>query len=211
MQKPKTNKRTANALRDAQLSGVNLLLWQKFGFGRILFARYYKAQKIICDNEWPILNQTLQRELPVTFRMHSYHPARNKFLRELGRLNVRSLPWMPDSTGFVIPDAPRTGSSRTPIGQWLVRAVHFGVAARQVLSTVSFCASAEVDSLESHRYLRAVMAFGNRKRRLCSRPCCLISHRDCPSSTCLQPCSLPLRWFARIVRTEANLINENLS
>jgi hypothetical protein len=132
MQNQKRAKRKVNALRNAQLQGVSLLLWQKFGFGRTLFKRYYQAQRIFSAKEWPILEETLDRELPVTFRMHGYHPRRNTLLRQLQNFNVEPLPWMQNSTAFLVPDAARKGSSNTALGKWLIRAVNAGVAARQV-------------------------------------------------------------------------------
>ena len=132
----KKGKRKVNALRDAQLQGIDLLVWQKFGYGRLLFKRYYQAQGIINNDEWPLFEETLARQLPLTFRVHASHPGKDNLLRQLSQLGASPLPWMPGGTGWSAPDnVPRRGAAHTPFGRLLADATTSGIAARQVILT----------------------------------------------------------------------------
>jgi hypothetical protein len=133
LRKGKAGKRKSNALRDAQLQGIDLLVWQKFGYGRVLYKRYYQAQGIIESDEWPLFEATLASPLPLTFRVHASHPGREDLLQQLCTLGATPLPWMPDGTGWSAPDSvPRRGAARTPFGRLLADATSAGIAARQV-------------------------------------------------------------------------------
>ena len=122
----------------ALLQGVDLLVWQKFGYGRILFKRYYQAQSIISNDEWPLFEATLARQLPLTFRVHATHSGRGNILQQLRQLGATPLPWMPGDTGWSAPDdVPRRGAAHTPLGRLLADATTAGIAARQVFSTAA--------------------------------------------------------------------------
>ena len=130
-----------NALRDAQLQGIDLLMWQKFGYGKLLFQRYYQMQNILEDEEWSLFEETIERELPLTFRVHASHPLRKQLLAKLLKLDVTNIPWMPDNTGFLANVDTRSAVKKSSLGQWLALAVSSGAAARQVQTSCHFTAS----------------------------------------------------------------------
>ena len=108
-----------NALREAQFKGIDLVIWQKFGYGPQLFEQYYKKQRILDLEEWPALLSTLQKPLPLTFRVSAFHPGREPFLEELMRkYDVTPLCWMLDRSGMQA-SAARKGLSQTDLGAFL--------------------------------------------------------------------------------------------
>ncbi|KAF9436806.1 hypothetical protein BGZ76_002948 [Entomortierella beljakovae] len=111
---------------------------------------YYKAQKIMSEEEWPIFWQHLKVTLPTTFRItgtrsHAVEirdTVKNAFVPHLSNISVdgviasppRPLAWYPDELGWHF-DVPRTLLKKSPeyakFHQFLVAETEVGNISRQ--------------------------------------------------------------------------------
>ncbi|ORY95172.1 S-adenosyl-L-methionine-dependent methyltransferase [Lobosporangium transversale] len=112
--------------------------------------QYYKAQKIMSDEEWPIFWEHLKVTLPTTFRItgtrsHAVEirdTVKNAFVPHLANISVdgvvadppRPLPWYPDELGWHF-DVSRTLLKKSPeytkFHQFLVAETEVGNISRQ--------------------------------------------------------------------------------
>ncbi|KAG0348735.1 tRNA (cytosine(34)-C(5))-methyltransferase [Podila humilis] len=111
---------------------------------------YYKAQKIVSDDDWPIFWEHLKVTLPTTFRItgtrsHAFEirdTVKNAFVPHLRDISVdgvvaappRPLAWYPDELGWHF-DVPRTLLKKSPeyakFHQFLVAETEVGNISRQ--------------------------------------------------------------------------------
>ncbi|KAF9183005.1 hypothetical protein BGZ51_004308 [Haplosporangium sp. Z 767] len=112
--------------------------------------QYYKAQKIMSDEEWPVFWEHLKVTLPTTFRItgtrsHAVEirdTVKNAFVPHLSDISVdgvianppRPLAWYPDELGWHY-DVPRTSLKKSPeyakFHQFLVAETEVGNISRQ--------------------------------------------------------------------------------
>ena len=67
--------------------------------GESAFFQYYKAQKVISDDEFEIWHKTLKTPLPITFRLSPLSNVK-KLQSEMRSIEVRALTFLPDVRNF---------------------------------------------------------------------------------------------------------------
>ncbi|CAL1544176.1 unnamed protein product [Lymnaea stagnalis] len=147
-----------------------------------LFAKYYKGQNIVPENEWEEFYETLKKTLPVTFRITGYSQSaemlkniKGKFFDSLLNVKVeeedvpppKQLPWYPNELGWQLDltrKFVRSNEMCSRLHDFLVAETECGAISRQ--EAVSMIPPLVLDVKSHHKILDMCAAPGSKTAQL---------------------------------------------